>query len=1128
MNTSSQPGRSSGGVPPWEPPTAEELSSALPAYEVTGLLGRGGMGAVYRAVQRSLKRIVAIKVLPRSAADDELKFAERFRHEAETLARLNHPGIVHIHDFGETADGLLYLVMEFVDGTDVHRLIQGSGRLSEDYALAVTAHVCDALAYAHSRGIVHRDIKPANVLIDQEGNVKVADFGLAKMTDPKYDSGLTMSNVALGTPDYVAPEVLSYGMEADHRADLYAVGVMLYQMLTGEVPRGLFKLPSQRGLVSDTRWDEIICRALEADRDERYQSAVEVRQALDAISTGVVAAPVVEAAPKAPPRKATVSGRRHGLAVGGIILAAVAAAFATLALVYEPPKDGDPPVVFPPVEPVRSEPPAVGGEAIDWLNAPPAEVEPWAPAWNLRDGVATVHEDDLKRQFGRLKDGSIRIRVGLAPDHGYSARTGPQMQLDLRSGAVAGKPDRTGHYQFQVYLPNRVCTLHYQEKDAKTGASGPVETLWDGKSLQVGEVPDEEVEWVFRVEGERITATADGVEVCSVRDARVAEGYAMLTVDRGTRITVLETTGLTPVRAGPPKRVAAEPPPATPMPSVWDWQDVTDLLRDRAAADSRFLVEPDAIREAVRGKSSGLELTPPEWTDLAVWVRFTSEAQVNLRASEAGFVYILCQRHQLLFHRYEKGVAEPFVLAPPRPHPAGYDATNPHEMLVTLEGDRIRVWLDGHFAGEARDDSKLRGVAQLMWKTGTGIHKVEVAELRHPAGEVLGESFWGQVGSVNAGRKIEIVAAKLEEINEADVSLEPTIEGGKVTALKIFSKEGSKPVPDLSPLAALTDLKILFSYVTGVDDLAWLRGLPVNHLQLERGAFADLGPIRESQVKWLDLDFPVKPPGDYSVLAGMPLQSLSLQDCPVGDLSFLSGMPLDRLLLKGTGITDHAVLKSLPLVEVELDLVPERDLPILLSIPTLKKINGRPVEEYRQPAATAGDSTPWTDWLGPRLADPNQFQSGGWIREDGGVTTDQPLKGTHTFPDRIRDGAVRVTFEIRDSEGVILDARQTVEGPGHHRYAAQYTGKNLYIAHSPPDATQTVRLVNQPIPEEIRSRPEHTLEFRFVGEELTAVLDGEIRISTRHSRLQEGLGAIVLTKGVLVKKLEIQALDPAR
>ena len=231
----------SGANVPWTPPSPEELAASLPAYEVVEILGRGGMGAVYKARQRSLKRWVAIKLLPLVEADDELKFAERFRNEAETMAQMNHPSIVNVYDFGETPDGLLYIVMEFVDGTDVHKMIHGNGMLSGDYALAITAHVCDALAYAHARGVIHRDIKPANILIDQEGNVKVADFGLAKMSHTDY--GLTRSNVAMGTPDYVAPEVLSYGLVADHRADLYAIGVMLYQMLTGEVPRGLFKLP---------------------------------------------------------------------------------------------------------------------------------------------------------------------------------------------------------------------------------------------------------------------------------------------------------------------------------------------------------------------------------------------------------------------------------------------------------------------------------------------------------------------------------------------------------------------------------------------------------------------------------------------------------------------------------------------------------------------------------------------------------------------------------------------------------------------------------------------------------------------------------------------------------------------
>jgi serine/threonine protein kinase len=269
----------------WQAPSVEEMQAMLPQYEVLEILGRGGMGTVYKGRQKSLKRLVAIKILPLGLADDEMKFVDRFQNEAQTMAAMNHPAIVAVHDFGETKDGLLYFIMEYVDGTDVQKMIQANGRLTEEHALAITAHVCDALSYAHKRGVIHRDIKPANILIDREGHIKVADFGLAKMHDPSQTSGLTKSNMAMGTPDYVAPEVLRPGMVADHRADLYAVGVMLYQMLTGEVPRGMFKLPSQTGIGTDERFDDIICKALEPKPEDRYQSAMDVRHALDVILT---------------------------------------------------------------------------------------------------------------------------------------------------------------------------------------------------------------------------------------------------------------------------------------------------------------------------------------------------------------------------------------------------------------------------------------------------------------------------------------------------------------------------------------------------------------------------------------------------------------------------------------------------------------------------------------------------------------------------------------------------------------------------------------------------------------------------------------------------------------------------
>jgi len=277
---------SSGSKPTtgWKPPSLEEMQAMLPQYQFECLLGRGGMGAVYKAVQVSLDRPVAIKVLPGDLLDNEdANFLERFKNEARTMAKLNHPSIVNVYDFGETQTGLLYFVMEFINGTDVLQMIAAKGKLPEDYALSITAHVCDALAYAHKNGIIHRDIKPANILINMDGAVKVADFGLAKANDPGQ-SGLTKTNMAMGTPDFVAPEALIPGVPLDGRADLYAIGVMLYQMLTGEIPRGIWTLPGKK-IGTDPRFDGIITRAMQTDRDVRYQSAAELRRDLDTILT---------------------------------------------------------------------------------------------------------------------------------------------------------------------------------------------------------------------------------------------------------------------------------------------------------------------------------------------------------------------------------------------------------------------------------------------------------------------------------------------------------------------------------------------------------------------------------------------------------------------------------------------------------------------------------------------------------------------------------------------------------------------------------------------------------------------------------------------------------------------------
>jgi predicted Ser/Thr protein kinase len=268
---------------PFQPPAVAEIARLFPQLEVLELVGRGGMGAVYKARQPALDRLVALKVLP-ARPDAAADFAERFTREARALAKLSHPNIVTVHEFGQV-EGLHYFIMEYVDGTTL-RQMERAGRLSPREALGIVPALCDALQYAHDEGVVHRDIKPENVLVDRRGRVKVADFGLARMLDP--DSGamrLTGEGQVMGTPHYMAPEQIEHPLEVDHRADIYALGVVLYEMLTGELPLGRFAPPSARVRI-DVRLDEVVLRALEKEPGRRYQHASEVRTAVETIAQG--------------------------------------------------------------------------------------------------------------------------------------------------------------------------------------------------------------------------------------------------------------------------------------------------------------------------------------------------------------------------------------------------------------------------------------------------------------------------------------------------------------------------------------------------------------------------------------------------------------------------------------------------------------------------------------------------------------------------------------------------------------------------------------------------------------------------------------------------------------------------
>lgn len=296
-------------VPPPEP---QDLARHFPQLEIIQCLGRGGMGVVYMARQKSLNRLVALKLLaPERAGDPE--FAAHFEKEARALATLNHPNIVDVYDFGESG-GYYYLLMEYVDGVNLRQLIQ-SKRLTPKEALTIVPPVCDALQCAHDHHIVHCDIKPENLLVDKAGVVKIADFGVARIVEPQTGrmAETSGSQGLMGTPDYAAPEQASGS--ADHRADIYSLGVVLYEMLTGERPKGKIEAPS-RHVQLDIRIDEIVLRALEKQPELRFPTVGDLRTSIEAVIGG----PAGAAGESRRTGSRAVGKKRWKLVVGAVVV----------------------------------------------------------------------------------------------------------------------------------------------------------------------------------------------------------------------------------------------------------------------------------------------------------------------------------------------------------------------------------------------------------------------------------------------------------------------------------------------------------------------------------------------------------------------------------------------------------------------------------------------------------------------------------------------------------------------------------------------------------------------------------------------------------------------------------------
>jgi serine/threonine protein kinase len=258
----------------FQAPDPAELSALLSGYVISDLIARGGMGAVYLARQESLDRDVAIKILPRELGADP-EFRASFQSEARAMARLRHPNLIAVHDFGEV-DGFLYLVMDFIKGKSLFHSAHGKAIDQEEAARLVHA-ICEGVAHAHEEGIIHRDLKPANILLNPQKQPCIGDFGHAHHTNSDAGSGMHF-----GTPDYLAPELMKDSAKASKQSDVYSIGVILFELLTGELPGQSYVPPSQIQKV-DLAFDKIVRRALHPAPAMRYGDTRQMAKELETL-----------------------------------------------------------------------------------------------------------------------------------------------------------------------------------------------------------------------------------------------------------------------------------------------------------------------------------------------------------------------------------------------------------------------------------------------------------------------------------------------------------------------------------------------------------------------------------------------------------------------------------------------------------------------------------------------------------------------------------------------------------------------------------------------------------------------------------------------------------------------------
>ncbi|MCE9560927.1 MAG: serine/threonine protein kinase [Planctomycetes bacterium] len=442
---------------------------------------------MFRAQHESLGREVALKILHPGRAS-QAEFADRFRREGRVLAGLSHPRIPLVFDTGCEA-GVYFLATEYVPGSSL-REIMGSAPMPLPDAVRIVVQVCEALEYAHANGLVHRDIKPENVLVGPDGAVKLADFGIAKLaSDGKPVTQLTETNALIGTRAYMAPEQLERGKEVDHRADLYSLGAVFYELLTGGLPLGVFAAPSQQSGV-DQRADGVVMRALEKDPKRRYQTAAEFR---------IASLALLEPEPRV--RQLLTRRRLVSLSVGAAAFAGGAWAIGKLSSSPQPQPEPEP------------QPTPTGPRSL----VHPAKV--WSVAFAPDNTLATASEDKLVR-FWNITSGEQTAAFEAFPrgELGYlTVRFSP----DGQTLATAGGDNLVRIWDRETRQEKHVLRGHGREVYSVafsptdpiivTGGVDHIVRLWDTRTGKlIGPLPgpaDLVLSVAFSADGQRVAAS---------------------------------------------------------------------------------------------------------------------------------------------------------------------------------------------------------------------------------------------------------------------------------------------------------------------------------------------------------------------------------------------------------------------------------------------------------------------------------------------------------------------------------------------------------------------------------------------------------------------------------------------